>query len=179
MTKQNKIWAACCIGFVLLFCASFVFFFTRSQRKAAPPPIAAEEMGQQLPAANLVDISNARLDDESLRKGKVVLAFIHPDCSACTKESAFLKTVVGNNQNVTFYGVIPFGDRQSTLEASVRKYPFKVYFDEGFQLGGKLQITKVPIKMYLEDGIIKKVWEGATIDEQSKQEFAQWLNQIN
>jgi thiol-disulfide isomerase/thioredoxin len=180
MTKQNKAMAAASIGFVIIFCTSFVFFYTRAQtRKVQPPPILAGEMGQPLPAANLLDISNVRLPDDSLRRGKVVLTFVHPDCAACKKESAFLKTVVGQNPNVTFYGVIPFGDRQADLEAAEHKYPFKVYFDEGFQLGGKLQITKVPIKMFLEDGVIKKVWDGATIEEQAQQDFVRWLGEVN
>lgn len=178
MNKQTKLAVCASLAFVAIFCTSFVFFYSRSQQKQARPMVSPEEMGQALPPAELVDKANARLKDEDLRKGKVLLTFVQPDCNACNKESAFLKTVVGRRDDVSFYGVIPFGDKQASLESAERKYPFKVYYDEGYQLGGSLQITSVPVKLFVEDGVIKKVWEGASVDPDTQQEFVRWLTDL-
>lgn len=178
MNKQTKLAVLLSLSFVAIFCTSFVFFYSRAQQKKPRPAVAPEEVGQVLPHAELIDKANAVLKDEDLRKGKVVLAFVQPDCNACNKESAFLKTVVGRRDDVSFYGVIPFGDRQTSLESAERKYPFKVYYDEGYQLGGSLQITSVPVKLFVEDGVIKKVWEGASVDPAAQQEFVQWLTDL-
>ncbi len=79
---------------------------------------------------------------------------------------------------VHFYGVISYGDKASSLRAAEQKFPFKTFFDENFQLAGALGITRVPVKLYVEDGVMKKVWGGATNDEQKKTAFVQWLDAL-
>ncbi|MBV9925481.1 MAG: redoxin family protein [Acidobacteria bacterium] len=171
MTKRISIIAAM---LTVLFCTSFVFFYNRAQQKAQEPALKVPAQ-KPLPETHLVDSTDATFDDNSLRHGKVVLVFVTPDCSACAKEAQFLKTAVGKRNDITFYGVIPYGDKKSSLEAAAGKFPFKVFFDEDFRLTGKLGINRVPIKIFLEDGVIKKVWDGATIKEQAQESFNQWL----
>jgi hypothetical protein len=58
------------------------------------------------------------------------------------------------------------------------KYAFETYFDEGSQLARTLDIYTVPIKVFLEDGIIKKTWVGATVEPQQRAEFEDWLTHL-
>jgi hypothetical protein len=183
MNKQTKLAVIFSLGFVALFCSSFVFFYTRAQnsrtqKKTLPSAISPNEIDKKLPNTVLVGKADTKLQDDVLHRGKVVLTFVHPDCRACDKESDFLKTVVGKRSDVSFYGIIPFAANRSNLEAAVKKYPFQVFYDESSHLAASLQITSVPVKLYLEDGIIKKVWEGASVDEKTQQEFVQWLSNL-
>jgi peroxiredoxin len=170
------------LGLVVLFCASFVFFYTRAQRQAQAKAQAAAEsrsaIGKPLPEVHLVATSGEAVDDQVLRKGKVVLIFLTPECDACHTEVEFLKTVVNKRSDVSFYGIITFGRKMSSPGQAESEFPFKVFYDEGFYLAPKLGINKVPIKLYLEDGIMKKAWGGATMDDEAKNTFVQWLDSV-
>lgn len=162
--------------FTLTFCVGFVFFYTREKEKATaaqqPPP------GKPLPAAELVDEANQVLPDSALRSGKVVLVFMTPDCDACLREAEFLRTLVGKRPDVPFYGVVSYGDKATALRESRDKFPFKVFYDEHLKLAGELGIRRVPIKLYVEDGLIKKSWGGATVEEDKQREFVGWLEKL-
>jgi len=175
-SSKKIIWiSSLAIVFVLVFCAAFVVFYTRNNRnKAAPEPV---NFGNSLPSADLVDESNQPFADSQLKNGKVILVFITADCDACMKESEFLNGLVGNRADVRFYGVISFGNVENLREAK-RKFPFEVFYDRGFRLAGQLGIKKVPIKVFVDNGIIKKSWGGATVDEKAKAEFIRWLAEV-
>lgn len=92
-SSKKVIWiSALALLFVVVFCASFVVFYTRNNRNAAVK--APVESGKQLPLAELVDEFNKPLPESDLRKGRVVLVFVTADCDACEKESEFLKDLV-------------------------------------------------------------------------------------
>ena len=176
-SSKKGIWiSSLAILFVLVFCAAFVFFYTRNARnKAAQGPVNS---GKSLPAAELVNESNQRLADSQLKTGRVVLVFITPDCKACQKESEFLKGLVSKRADVRFYGVISYGDMERALREAKQKFPFEVYYDRGFKLASQLGINRVPIKIFLDNGVIKKSWGGATVDEKAKADFIQWLAEV-
>ncbi len=175
MKTQVKWIIGATLALAILFCASFVFFFGRAQQKSIA---AAKGIDKPLPKANLVDLDNKPLPDSSLRTGQVVLVFVTAECEACAHEAEFLKTIVSRKDKVHFYGVISYGDKASSLRAAEQKFPFKTFFDENFELAGALGITRVPVKLYVEDGVMKKVWGGATNDEQKKTAFVQWLDAL-
>jgi hypothetical protein len=56
------------------------------------------------------------------------------------------------------------------------KYALAPFYDRGSNLSRSLDIYEVPIKVFLEDGVIKKVWLEATSSEQKQAEFKAWLN---
>lgn len=163
----------------VIFCGSFVYFYSKQQAEKNSPTAEIEKKNEKpLPEAKLFSLNSEILPDEDLRKGKVVLIFVSPTCEACEREGEFLKTLVGKGKDVKFYGVVSFGKPNEVLEASQSKFPFKVFYDGENLLALKLGITKVPIKIYLEDGIIKKVWGGATVGEDRQREFIDWLETI-
>jgi peroxiredoxin len=176
-TSKKLIWfSSLAIIFVLVFCAAFVVFYTRNDRnKAAQGPVNS---GKTLPPSDLVNESNQPLTESQLNNGRVVLVFVTADCDACRKESEFLKDVVSKRSDIRFYGVISYGDMQTSLRTAKEKFPFEVFYDRGFKLASKLGINRVPIKIFLDNGIIKKSWGGATIDEKAKADFAQWLANV-
>lgn len=176
--KQAK-WILFSLGLTLIFCVSFVKFYTQRQVDPQSPTNEVEtKLEKVLPNAKLVDLDSELLSDDKLRKGKVIHVFVTPECAACLTESEFLSGVIKKRTDIAFYGVTSFGKPKETLELSEKKFPFKTYFDADSLLGIQLKITKVPIKIYVEDGIIKKVWGGATIKEEKQSEFINWLESV-
>jgi len=167
------------IGLILIavFCVSFYFFYKRAQKD--PPKqdliLTSAVINQPLPKANLVNISGKPLGDERLRRGKVVLVFMMPDCQPCDQENEFLKTVADSRKDVRFFYAIPFGNKNLVLKLAQSKYSLDPFYDVGSNLSRSLEIYQVPIKVFLEDGIIKKTWIDATVDNQRQAEFKDWL----
>ena len=166
--------------FIAVAAVSVYFFYRRApqqQAKEAEPLVQTEAVfNRSLPAAKLVNVSGNLLDDEKLRRGKVVLTFTLTTCEICDREDDFLATVVGNRKDVSFYYIIPFGIKDEVLKSAKDKYELETYFDEGSTIAKELEIYRVPTMLYLEDGIIKKTWlDGATVEETSQAKFKQWL----
>jgi hypothetical protein len=132
-------------------------------------------LNQPLPAVTLVNSSGERLTPELLHAGRLVLVFVSPTCRPCQVESEYLRTFVGQKDSPTFLGIISFGEKLASLELSEKIFPFKVFYDEGSELFAKMNIRIVPTKVYLENGIVRKVWRGAAHDIESKKEFSQWI----
>ncbi len=167
----------------LLLAASFLVFVIQRayhpQASADANTIAASNpqslMNKPLPPAILLDSSGSRLEDKLLRKGKVVLVFLATDCAACETEALFLKTAMEKKQqDVSFYGVVSFGN-PSAGKSGEDKFPFKLFFDQEPRLAAQLGLSRVPIKVFLEDGIIRKAWKGATISQEQRMAFEGWL----
>jgi hypothetical protein len=163
---------------IAIFGISFLFFYKRTQKTSANQPLILTPavINQPLPKASLVNILGEPLEDEKLRRGRVVLMFTLNECSACDQENEFLKTVVDSRKDVRFFYVIPFGKREEALKTAQSKYAFETFLDDHSMVSRSLQIYQVPIKIFLEDGIIKKTWLDATIQPEKQEEFKQWLN---
>lgn len=176
-SSKKLLWiASLAVLFVFVFCAAFVVFYTRhSNNNAAQAPVNS---GHALPAAELVNEANELVADSQLKSGRVVLVFITTQCKACLKESEFLKELVSKRPDVRFYGVISFGDMETSLREAKEIFPFEVFYDRGFKLAGQLGINRVPIKVFVDNGIIKKSWGGATVDEKKKADFIRWLAEV-
>jgi hypothetical protein len=168
------------LSLIVIFSVTFFFFYKRAQTNALPPEpliLTPAVIGRQLPEANLVNVSNEKLDDERLRRGKVILTFTLTTCQICGPENEYLKTVADSHKEIKFFNVIPFGDKDEVLKTAQKNYTFETYYDDGSMLSRSLEIYKVPLLIYLEDGIIKKTWiEGATVDEPAQAKFKDWLN---
>lgn len=167
---------------LVIFCGSFYFFYRRAQKKAPParPDLILTEavLNRPLPEADLVNISGEKFADEDLRQGKKVLVFMMPDCEPCDRENAFLKTVAGSRQDLKFLYVIPFGNKDAALKLAQAKYAIAPFYDRGSNLSRRLDIYEAPIKVFVEDGVIKKVWLEATSSEQKRAEFKAWLDGV-
>lgn len=165
---------------IAIFCGSFFFFYKRSQKNLPKPPLILTPavINKTLPKANLVNISGKPLQDEGLRRGKVVLVFMMPDCEPCDQENEFLKTVADSRKDVRFVYVIPFGIKDRVLKLAQGKYALEPFYDDGSNLSRSLEIYEVPLKVFLEDGLIKKTWLEATVNDQRRTEFKDWLSSL-
>lgn len=169
-------------GVIVLAVACLVLFFLNKRTASKPAGqlliLTPLVINQPLPPADLVDISGAHLGDDRLRRGKVVLVFTLTSCKPCDDENEFLKTISNIRNDVRFFYVIPMGVRSEVLKEASEKYCFETFFDQGSMLARKLEVYQVPIKVFIEDGIIKRVWLEATVTEEKKSEFRNWLNAL-
>jgi hypothetical protein len=78
---------------------------------------------------------------------------------------------------VRFIYVLPFGDKQH-LKRARRKYALEPFFDQGSSLSRNLELYQVPIKVYLEDGVIRKTWLDATVNDERRADFKNWLSSL-
>lgn len=174
-----------CVALIVGFVVVFLLRVRKTDQKIEPPADAASStplpplMNKPLPEANLVDSKGVKLADTSLRQGKVILVFVSPNCRPCDNETAFLKPFVEQHPEINFLGVVSFGLSGAIPESLEKEFPFKLYLDTEPRLAGKLGLYRVPIKVFLEDGIIRKSWKGATTNDADKEAFAKWLDDLS
>lgn len=167
---------------VAVFCVGFVVFYYRMQRTqdfpVELPDTSKSLINKPLPQAQLIDPSGSKIDEQILRRGKVILVFVTTDCDACVTESKFLQTILNKRADISFYGLIPFGKTPDPSHVAEKKFPFRVFYDEGNSFVRSMGINRVPVKVFLEDGIIKKGWIGAAMTDQSKRSFLEWFDSL-
>jgi peroxiredoxin len=185
MSKRFLTIAGVILFFTAVFCAGFVFFYNRIQRTKAEAEAQAVAdsssrslIDKPLPKSQLVDARGAKIDEQILRTGKVILVFVTADCDACATESKFLQTLIGRRKDVAFYGLVPFGTRPDSADATQKKFPFEVFYDEENSYVMSMGINRVPVKVFLENGVIKKGWIGAAQTDQAKSSFTEWLDSL-
>ena len=182
MSKRLLGIAGVILFLAVVFCAGFVFFYNRIQRTNAETTTeAASEpsrslIGKPFPPANLVDGSGAKVDEKILRTGRVIVVFVTADCDACATESKFLGTLIDRRKDVTYYGLVPFGGPPNSAAEVEKKFPFKVFYDAESSFVQSMGINRVPVKVFLENGIIKKGWIGAAQTDKAKSSFTEWLD---
>jgi hypothetical protein len=179
MSKRWLSIAGVILFLLAVFCAGFVFFYTRIQRSQAVTPERSKSLiDKPFPHAELADVYGAKVDEQILRTGRVVVVFVTTDCDACASESKFLQPIVGRRPDVAFYGLVPFGPRPKSPESAAKMFPFQIFYDQGGSFVPQMGINRVPVKVFLEDGIIKKGWIGAAITDKDQQSFIEWLDTL-
>ena len=79
-------------------------------------------------------------------------------------------------KDVSFYGVIPSGNREAALKKAQSQYAFETYFDNHSMLSKSLQVYQVPIEVFVDNGTIRTTWLDATVDSEQQAAFKAWLN---
>ena len=165
---------------LVLVCFTVTVLYKKVSNKPARQPLilTSAAINQALPPAELVNIVGTRLDDQRLRHGKVVLVFTLTSCKPCDQENEFLRTVIHSRKDVNFFYVIPMGVKADVLREAEEKYAFETFFDEGSMLAKELEVYQVPLKVFLQDGVIKKTWVEATVTAQRQANFKAWLSSL-
>jgi len=162
-----------------IFCGGFFFFKHRIRHS---PPVNTEQSGSLIdkpfPHAQLIDMYGSKVDEQLIRSGRVVVVFVTPDCDACAAEGKFLQTLLGRRKDVAFYGLLPFGKPSQSPNDIEKTFPFQVFYEENNSFVTSMGINRVPVKVYLEDGIIKKGWIGAALTENARASFTEWLDRL-
>lgn len=168
-SRRTAKWVVLSIGlFGIVFGVSYVYFLRSKQQTASKT--------YSLPPTRLIDANGVELEDQTLRIGKVVLVFVSTDCKACDNESEFLKSVYDKRSDVRFYAIVSFGNKESLKDAA-SKYPFRTYADAG-GLTSTLNIGRVPIKIFVNEGNMEKLWGGATNSQEAQSAFIEWLENV-
>jgi hypothetical protein len=96
------------------------------------------------------------------------------------KEGRFLESIIEKYKNLRFYGALVFG-RDRSLSQVEGKFPanLKLFVDEDFLLVKALEVRSVPLKIYLENGVIKKIWSGTATNQQIEGMFLKDLDEIS
>jgi peroxiredoxin len=188
MSKRWISIAGAMLFIVAVFCAGFLFFYNRIQRSQAEEIIAPEPskapdpskslIGKPFPQAQLVHLDGSKVDEQVIRKGRVVVVFVTIDCDACETDSKFLQTVLERRKDVAFYGIVPFGPRPDSSKAAAEKFPFDVFYDQTDSFVYSMGINRVPVNVYLDDGIIQEGWIGAVQTDAGKTTFVNWLDSL-
>ena len=165
-------------AFVVLLVVGLGMITLRAKNKLQPVHPYARLVGASIPDCRYIGTSGAPLDNAKLRTGKVLLVLMSMDCGACTTETAFLKSVVNPKSGLRYIGVLIFPTGTEILKAAQAKYPFELHYDENLCLFKDLRTKAVPLKLYLEDGVIRKFWSGATSTPEEEREFKAWLASI-
>jgi hypothetical protein len=167
------------LGIALAFVAGYAgaVFSKRAPVDRRPDPFLQlrSRIGQPLPAARFIGPGEARIPDDSWRKGKVVLVLLTTECGACLAEGEFLRTLAGKRKDVKFLGVLSFEQDERSLRAAQTIFPFQVVRDDRMELIRALGLSGVPVKIYLEDGVVKQTWGGASLDAGKRASFTEWL----
>lgn len=178
LMKKTNFMALVLIALAIACLTRVLYRKTPYQASRQPLILTSAVVNQPLPPAELVNIFGTRLDDHRLRHGKVVLVFTLTSCIPCDQENEFLKTVINDRKDVSFFYVIPMGMKADVLRDAQSKYAFETFFDEGSMLAKKLEVYQVPLKVFLLDGVIKKTWVEATVNAQRRADFKAWLSNV-
>jgi len=168
---------SCCIAlFSISFAASQYFHFSKIQQRGVHDAYDERIIGQPLPAAELIDFNGHALGDGELRSGKVVLVLLSPDCQPCSMEGQFLETLVNRYSDLRFYGALLFWSDRS-LKGVEGKFPVKLFVDKGMLLQQALEVKALPLKILLENGVVKKVWAGTSVTSGARDAFCRDLEE--
>ncbi len=153
------------------------FYYAKISRRIVRDKYQPNAIGKPLPIPKLVDFSGNTLIDDELRQGKVILILLSSECEACYKDGQFLKTVVEKYRNIRFYGALLFWSDQSVAHIE-NKFPMKLFFDQDSVLRQSLEVKSVPLKIFLEDGVVRKIWAGTPTNSQTEGEFIRNLEEF-
>ncbi len=166
------------LAFVVGYAGAVFSNSSKVAKREDPFDVLHARIGHQLPPARFIAPGEKPVPDDSWRKGKVVLVLVTTSCDACLQEAQFLRTVVGKRNDVKFLGVLSFEQDPPSLQKAQSVFPFPVVRDDQMSLMQGLGVTGVPIKIYLENGVVKQTWGGASMTEQSRAGFTQWLTNV-
>ncbi|HEX8409633.1 MAG TPA: hypothetical protein VF883_12255 [Thermoanaerobaculia bacterium] len=166
------------LAFVVGYAGAVFSTASKVAERKDPFHVLQRRTGNQLPPARFIAPGEKPVADDSWRKGKVVLVMVTTSCDACLLEARFLRGVVGKRNDVKFLGVLSFEQDAEALQKAQALFPFPVVRDDGMALMQGLGVTGVPIKIYLENGVVKRTWGGASMTEQARAGFTQWLTNL-
>lgn len=134
--------------------------------RGRPPAEATSALRQTLPPYRLASLEQHELSADELRRGRVLLVYLTTGCDPCIKEVEVVSRLHRDAPaDLRVYGVGI--ERPAQLATFVKEFDLKfpVLVDMGSQLARSLDIHHFPSKYLVEDGVITRVWRGATRDE--------------
>jgi peroxiredoxin len=172
MTTKRTVVISAVVGALVALAGSAWFFAaqrnTRQQKEGTASASAAEftTSNQPLPAYRIANVEQQEISADELRRGRVLLVYLTTSCEPCIKEVGTISRLHHDApSDLRIYG-ISF-ERPAQVATFVKEFDLKfpVLIDMSSQLARALEIHYFPSKYLVEDGVITKVWRGATKDE--------------
>jgi peroxiredoxin len=172
MTRKRTVIVSAVVGALVALAASAWFF--AAQRNTHNPKegtgkASVEEFttsAQLLPPYRIANLEQQEIPTDELRRGRVLLVYLTTSCEPCIKEVGTISRLHRDApSDLRIYG-ISF-ERPAQVATFVKEFDLKfpVLIDMSSQLARSLDIHYFPSKYLVEDGVITKVWRGATKDE--------------
>jgi len=172
MTKKRTVIISAVVGVLVALAASAWFFAAQrnapNSQEGAARASAAEftTSNQPLPAYRIANIEQQEIPADELRHGRVLLVYLTTSCQPCVKEVGTISRLHRDApSDLRIYG-ISF-ERPAQVATFVKEFDLKfpVLIDMSSQLARSLDIHYFPSKYLVENGVVTKVWRGATKDE--------------
>jgi hypothetical protein len=184
-TKWRKSrWILLICGLITLAVVGGYILVAHYRHHAKGPPVTRRSYNPQiidkpLPDARLVGMSGIPLKNDELRNGKVILVLLSTECEPCLKDGQFLKSVIAKYRNIRFYGALLIWS-EATVDNIEYKFPeLPLFYDEGSFLRRQLEVKSTPMKIYLDNGVVKQVWTGTPITPEAKSRFIKEFEEIS
>jgi len=129
--------------------------------KEESPPI-----NQPLPDCRLKDINGQEFPVDQLRHGRVLIIYLTTNCDHCIKDAKLISNFQQDaSSDLRIYGIAI--ERPAQVATFIKEFDlkFSILIDVNAQLVKSLDIHHFPSKHLVEDGLITRVWRGATRDE--------------
>jgi len=91
-------------------------------------------------------------------------------------EGKFLEPLVNRYSDLRFYGALLFWSDQSRKGVE-GKFPVKLFVDKDMLLQQALEVKVTPLKILLENGVVKKVWVGTSTTSGARDAFCRDLEE--
>jgi peroxiredoxin len=172
MTGKRTVIISALAGALVALAASAWFFAAQrntGKQKETTDRASVEEFTtstQPLPAYRIANLEQQEIPADELRRGRVLLVYLTTGCEPCIKEVGTISRLHQDApSDLRIYG-ISF-ERPAQVATFVKEFDLKfpVLIDMSSQLARSLDIHYFPSKYLVEDGVITKVWRGATKDE--------------
>jgi peroxiredoxin len=114
----------------------------------------------------MASLDRQEIPADELRHGRVQLFYLTTACGPCVRETEVVSRLRQDAPpELRIYGVSI--ERPAQVATFVEEFDpkFPVLIDIGSQLARSLDIHYFPSKYLVEEGVITKVWRGATQDE--------------
>ena len=155
-------------------------YFTKQSSQIVHRKYNPEVVGKPLPTNRLTDLSGKILSDDELLRGKVFLILLTADCEACLKDGRFLEPIIEKYKNLRFYGAL-VSHQDISADTLKGKFPpnLKLFVDKDSLLLRALKVQAFPLKIYMENGVIKNIWTGTPGSPKIEGEFLDELDEIS
>lgn len=131
-------------------------------KTSTQPFVSRSILGKPFPKYELIDLEGNALNYKKIYNGNVIIIVVNNNCSFCKDEAKFLRSRISKYTGVKFIGILAFG---SILELKSMKsvFPFEIFNNPDGKIIKELYLRGVPTKLFIKDGYVRKIMEGATV----------------
>jgi peroxiredoxin len=121
--------------------------------------------GRALPVHRLFDLDGREVPENTLRRGRVLLAYVSTSCDASAEQARLLSRFSqAQGSGIKVYAVGSEGADELAGFARAQGLGFPILSDRESDLRKFLNVRAFPCNYMIEDGVITHAWPGAMPD---------------